>query len=134
MPKATWPVRASAFFDSSEAEALSRRTIESILLAHAEAWGMPKGRHIGGYIALLLQKAALKEAELDFAYPYHQAIGFYLEKSGAYKPAEVAPFRRLAREFDFYLTYEMGDPAYDGDWRVYFPTDFARQRGTHHAR
>jgi len=59
--------------------------------------------------------------ELAFVYPYHQAIGFYLERAGVYEANALDLFRRLPRDFDFYLDYEMEDPSYSSDWRLYYP-------------
>lgn len=58
---------------------------------------------------------------MDFIYPYHQAIGFYLDKSGKYKDAEIDIFRRKARLYDFYLDYGMQETEYSKEWRVYYP-------------
>jgi predicted transcriptional regulator of viral defense system len=58
---------------------------------------------------------------LDFVYPYRQAIGWYLDRSGAYRPAQMDLFRQSPFEFDFYLTYGMTDREYSADWRVHFP-------------
>jgi predicted transcriptional regulator of viral defense system len=57
---------------------------------------------------------------LDFIYPYHQSIGFYLEKAG-YSIEQVQPFKALPMMNDFYLTYDMNDMNYSSDWRVYYP-------------
>ena len=37
---------------------------------------------------------------LDHLYPYHQSIGFLLEKAGVFTDAEIEPIRQLPREFD----------------------------------
>lgn len=58
---------------------------------------------------------------MNFIYPYHQAIGFYLETAGNYKPSQVDIFRNKPKEFDFYLTYEMQDIAYSEQWKLYYP-------------
>jgi predicted transcriptional regulator of viral defense system len=57
---------------------------------------------------------------MDFVYPYHQAIGFYLDRAG-FDGKKMAELRKLPRALDFYLTYEMKDPAYSPEWRLYYP-------------
>jgi hypothetical protein len=60
---------------------------------------------------------------MDFIYPYHQAIGFYLEKSGRFKDAEIDIFRRQPRLYDFYLDYDMRDVEYSKEWKIYYPSN-----------
>lgn len=60
---------------------------------------------------------------MAFGYPYHQAIGYYLERA-AYKPTVVELFRRLPMERDFYLTHNMGKTAYSSRWRLFVPEGF----------
>jgi hypothetical protein len=57
---------------------------------------------------------------LKYIYPYHQAIGFYLERAG-YKASSLDLFRALPREFDFYLAHEMKEREYVKDWRLFIP-------------
>jgi predicted transcriptional regulator of viral defense system len=57
---------------------------------------------------------------MDFIYPYHQSIGFYLERA-SYSSKQLEKLHQMPREFDFYLTYEMQDPAYSKEWRLYYP-------------
>ncbi len=62
--------------------------------------------------------AALKT--LDYVYPYHQAIGFYLERAGA--PTDTLErLREPGFKFDFYLAHGLRDPALDKSWRIYHP-------------
>ncbi|MEK6677158.1 MAG: hypothetical protein AABZ47_16080 [Planctomycetota bacterium] len=63
--------------------------------------------------------------QLDHTYPYHQAVGFYLERSGAYSASMIDLFYgKFAREFDFYLTYQMEKPRFDSKWRLFVPRGF----------
>lgn len=61
--------------------------------------------------------------KLDYQYPYHQSIGFYLQKAG-YPPHRVQRFKEFGMSFDFYLDYAMKEPAYDPQWRLYYPVGF----------
>jgi hypothetical protein len=57
---------------------------------------------------------------LDHAYPYHQAIGFLLERAG--RPnADCQKFEALGKEFDFYLDYGMKRPVFNKKWRLHYP-------------
>jgi predicted transcriptional regulator of viral defense system len=56
----------------------------------------------------------------DFIYPYHQTIGFYLEKAGL-DDDKLRVLRGREMRFDFYLTYEMIEKDYDKGWRLYYP-------------
>jgi hypothetical protein len=62
--------------------------------------------------------ATLKK--LAFIYPYHQAIGFYLERAG-YKSSSLDLFRSIPREFDFYLEHGLKEKEYVKEWRLFIP-------------
>lgn len=66
-------------------------------------------------------KAMLKQ--MAFGYPYHQAIGFYLERAG-YKQSQIDMFKNLPMERDFYLTHAMGKTSYLNRWRLHIPEGF----------
>ncbi len=54
-------------------------------------------------------------------YPYHQAIGFYLETSGVYAPAILKHLKQFPLKYDFHLTHQIEKPSYDPNWRIYYP-------------
>jgi predicted transcriptional regulator of viral defense system len=58
--------------------------------------------------------------DLHYAYPYRQAIGFYLERTG-YKKPQVELFSSTPQEFDFYLTHDMRQTEYVPRWRLHVP-------------
>ncbi len=62
--------------------------------------------------------------KLSYIYPYHQAIGFYLERTGVYKSSQIELFRERQFEYDFYLANAMAEVDYDKNWRLYFPKGF----------
>lgn len=57
---------------------------------------------------------------LNFIYPYHQAIGFYLEKAG-YDYLKLEGLSNREMLFDFYLTYDMPEKEYNHIWKIYYP-------------
>jgi predicted transcriptional regulator of viral defense system len=65
-------------------------------------------------LAALLKK-------IDYIYPYHQAIGFYLEAAGTYRKPQIDLFARLGTKCDFYLTHQITAPEYSSKWRLYYP-------------
>ncbi len=61
-------------------------------------------------------------SQIKYVYPYHQALGFLLEKAGM-SPTQLEPLRRLPRRFKFYLDYSMKRPLYDSEWQIYYPAE-----------
>lgn len=65
--------------------------------------------------------AVLKK--LDYVYPFHQAIGFYMQKA-AYEQERLDRIKRIPMNFDFYLTHGIHEKSYDSSWRLFFPKGF----------
>jgi predicted transcriptional regulator of viral defense system len=61
--------------------------------------------------------------KLDYVYPYHQAIGFYLEKAD-YPGRAVAEFQKLGLRHDFYLAHGLAETDYSSKWRLFYPKGF----------
>lgn len=70
-----------------------------------------------------MSKLAETLSTLDYVYPFHQAVGFYLERSGAYSEDQIAIFERIEKKFDFYLTHKMNKHKYSKRWRLYYPSN-----------
>jgi len=58
--------------------------------------------------------------KIDYIYPYHQVIGFYMQRAG-FENSALNPLKKMGLEYDFYLDYGMGQTDYSKEWRVYFP-------------
>jgi predicted transcriptional regulator of viral defense system len=63
--------------------------------------------------------ATLKK--LNYVYPYHQSIGFYMDRAG-YPEKHKAQLKQLGLNYDFYLDYHLpNDKKYDPTWRLFYP-------------
>lgn len=59
---------------------------------------------------------------LNYIYPYHQVIGFYMEKAG-YTEADLGYFTKEI-QFNFYLTYDIRNKAFSDRWKLFYPKGF----------
>jgi predicted transcriptional regulator of viral defense system len=83
------------------------------ILQVLEAYRGARDRVDAGALVQTLEK-------LGHIYPYHQAIGFLMERAG-YPAQACDKLRRLGAKFDFYLIHGMKEPQYDANWRLHFP-------------
>lgn len=60
--------------------------------------------------------------KMNYVYPYHQVIGFYLERAG-YKESAIKLMERFPIEHKFYLTYAMRNKSFSDRWNLYYPTE-----------
>jgi len=58
--------------------------------------------------------------DLNYTYPYHQLVGFYLDKSG-YNKFKLKPFLNKVSNFNFYMTYNLSNKKLDPKWKIYYP-------------
>lgn len=62
--------------------------------------------------------AVLKK--LDYVYPYHQSIGFLMERAG-FSEAQLRKVENLGIRWDFYLDYGMQESEYNARWHLHHP-------------
>jgi predicted transcriptional regulator of viral defense system len=79
-------------------------------------------RRAKGKFSINKMLAMLKQ--LNYVYPYHQAIGFYMTRAEVYKESFLKLFSKFKMEYDFYLTYQMKNIEYSKEWRLYYPKGF----------
>lgn len=60
-------------------------------------------------------------SKMNYTYPYHQVIGFYLENAGYGEEAYQKFLEFYRREFKFYLTYNMLHKEFSDKWSLYYP-------------
>ncbi len=73
-------------------------------------------------ISVNILVATLKK--LDYVYPYHQSIGFYMEKAG-FAEKQFSKLLKLGTDFDFYIDYHLPKKQnYDKKWRLFYPDGF----------
>lgn len=80
------------------------------------AYKMAKGNFSVNRLVATLKK-------MDFMYPYHQAIGFYMEKAG-YDDKLLRLLKKIGIEHNFYLTYNIKDTCFSDTWQLYYPKGF----------
>jgi hypothetical protein len=78
-----------------------------------EAYRAAKDRVSVGTLIATLKK-------INYVYPYHQAIGFYLQKAG-YSRSQYGRLQSIGLNYDFYLAYGLKEKEYNPDWRLFFP-------------
>lgn len=62
--------------------------------------------------------------KLSYKYPFHQTIGFYLEKAGLER-RQLLPLSSLPIQFDMPLYHGAERDQFSEFWRVWYPKDFA---------
>lgn len=58
--------------------------------------------------------------KLNYTYPYHQAIAFYMERSG-FDTSSLNLLKKIGVKYNFYLDYNMKRTEYSKEWKIYFP-------------
>ncbi|MEO9590572.1 hypothetical protein [Rhodopirellula bahusiensis] len=71
-----------------------------------------------------IERLATYLRRLNFTYPYHQSIGYYMDRSGKYSRSQLDVIRDFGLEFDFYLDYAMKKTKYVEEWRLHVPQGF----------
>lgn len=72
--------------------------------------------------------------KLDHAYPYHQAIGYYMQHAG-FPAHQLTGLKDFGLTFKFYLANEIKSPALDADWQLYVPRELeATEKHGKHAK
>lgn len=61
--------------------------------------------------------------KINYIYPYHQVIGFYLETAG-YKESQIELLNKFEIKYNFYLTYNMIEKEYSPKWKLFYPKGF----------
>jgi predicted transcriptional regulator of viral defense system len=84
----------------------------------AAAYKGAKGKISVGNLVSILKK-------LDYKYPYHQTIGFYLKRAG-FQLKELQELKTLGMDYNFYIDYGISKKNldYDEEWRLFFPKGF----------
>jgi hypothetical protein len=59
--------------------------------------------------------------KLDYIYPYHQAIGFYMQRAG-FEPKLCERLKGLGITFNFYLAHGMSEMTFDPEWKLFYPS------------
>ncbi len=86
--------------------------VQQVLEAYRGAHGRVKGAEIVDALE-----------HLDHVYPYHQAIGFLMERAGFGEP-DLEPLERIGMTFDFYLLHGMRNSTLNSRWRLFVPEGF----------
>lgn len=129
-----YQIIAGKFTDRLEVEMVKGPTGEDLAVTSIERTLIDiavRPAYAGGFYQVLeayksaIQRVSVSKLiatlkKLDYVYPYHQAIGFYMQRAG-YEESRYERLRKLPISFDFYLTYGLKAKDYDPAWRLFFP-------------
>lgn len=73
-----------------------------------------------------IDKLAKILVQLKYIYPYHQAIGFYLDRTGVFSDKEIDVLLKIDMKFDFYLAHHMQQKKYSPKWRLFYPAELEK--------
>tara|TARA_R110000764_G_scaffold234856_1_gene328999 strand:+ start:2162 stop:3049 length:888 start_codon:yes stop_codon:yes gene_type:complete len=59
--------------------------------------------------------------ELDYIYPYHQLVGFYLDLAG-FDDKDLKQFSNKKSNINFYQTYNLSNKKLNTKWGIYYPS------------
>lgn len=59
--------------------------------------------------------------KINYIYPYHQVIGFYLDATGLYDQSQLDLLCKFKIDYKFYLMHQMKEMDYSKKWRLFFP-------------
>jgi predicted transcriptional regulator of viral defense system len=68
-----------------------------------------------------INRLAAHLRSINYIYPYHQVIGFYLTKAGSYRRSQIDLLRRFEISYDFYLMHQIQERDYSKEWRLFYP-------------
>lgn len=60
--------------------------------------------------------------KINYVYPYHQVIGFYMQRAG-FDEASLNLLKKMGLKYDFYLDYKMKKKKHTKEWRLYYPNN-----------
>jgi hypothetical protein len=75
----------------------------------------------GAHGSVSINKLAAMLSNMKYIYPYHQAIGFYLERAGVYTERQLSLIEKFEKKCDFYLAHQIKEKVYSKRWRLYHP-------------
>lgn len=62
--------------------------------------------------------------KLNYTYPYHQCIGYYMRRAGNYTEDQIDLLKSLGIRYDFYLDYALKNTDFNAEWRLHVPQGF----------
>ncbi len=69
-----------------------------------------------------LKKLTEYYKKIKYVYPYHQSIGFYLERTN-YPIEFIDTFSKIKKRYNFYLDNQIAHPKYSKKWQLYYPSE-----------
>ncbi|MBN1414849.1 MAG: hypothetical protein JW973_07095 [Bacteroidales bacterium] len=61
--------------------------------------------------------------KLNYRYPFHQCIGFYMTASKKYRDNQLQLVNSLPMPYKFYLTHGIKKKKFSKEWNLYYPND-----------